>query len=139
MGDYDGVARALADLPQTLIHGEMYPANVLVVEGGESLGVYPVDWEMAAIGPGVIDLAALVAGWEEGHAASAASAYVEGLGGDGGPGSGDAGEIADDVLRGRLHLALQWLGWAEGWTPPPEHANDWLGEALTVAGKLGLA
>jgi hypothetical protein len=39
----------------------------------------------------------------------------------------------------RLHLAVQWLGWSPGWSPPPEHAQDWLGEALGLAEKLGLA
>jgi len=33
-----------------------------VVTGGR---IAAVDWEMAAIGPGVIDLAALIAGWDE--------------------------------------------------------------------------
>jgi hypothetical protein len=31
------------------------------------------------------------------------------------------------------------LGWASRWSPPPEHAQDWLGEALGLAEKLGLA
>jgi len=38
----------------------------------------------------------------------------------------------------RLHLAVQWLGWAEHWAPPPDQARDWLGEALAAAGRLGL-
>jgi Phosphotransferase enzyme family len=38
----------------------------------------------------------------------------------------------------RLHLAMQWLGWAENWSPPPEHSHDWLNEALTLAEQLGL-
>jgi hypothetical protein len=28
----------------------------------------------------------------------------------------------------RLHRALQWLGWSRSWSPPPEHAHDWLCE-----------
>jgi hypothetical protein len=39
----------------------------------------------------------------------------------------------------RLHLAVQWLGWAPEWSPPPEHTQDWLGEALGLARKLELA
>jgi hypothetical protein len=39
----------------------------------------------------------------------------------------------------RLHLAIQWLGWSTDWTPPKEHAHDWLGEAIALARKLGVA
>ena len=38
----------------------------------------------------------------------------------------------------RLHLAMQWLGWAAEWSPPPEHSHDWLAEAFTLADRLGL-
>jgi hypothetical protein len=33
---------------------------------------------------------------------------------------------------------MQWLGWAAEWSPPPEHAHDWLAEALTLGERLGL-
>jgi len=33
----------------------------------------------------------------------------------------------------RLFLAVQWLGWADKWVPPSEHAHDWLAEALELA------
>jgi hypothetical protein len=33
---------------------------------------------------------------------------------------------------------VQWLGWSPDWSPPAEHAHDWLGEALHLADKLGL-
>ena len=39
--------------------------------------------------------------------------------------------LSADLARCRLHLALQWLGWSPDWRPPPEHAHDWLGEALS--------
>jgi hypothetical protein len=38
----------------------------------------------------------------------------------------------------QLHLSLQWLGWSPDWTPPPEHARDWLADALATAERLGL-
>jgi len=42
------------------------------------------------------------------------------------------------LAGGGPHLALQWLGWSADWTPPPEHARDWLVEALAAAERLGL-
>jgi Phosphotransferase enzyme family len=111
------VAR-LAALPPTLIHGELYPANVLVGEGR----VAPVDWEMAAIAPGVLDLAALATGWAGEQRAAILAAY---------------GAVAPaDLAAAELLLALQWLGWAEGWQAPPEQRRDWLAEARAAAERL---
>jgi hypothetical protein len=129
LAGYD--ADALAALPRTFVHGELYPSNVLVVMGADTIDVRPVDWEMAAIGPGLIDLAALTGGWPPDEQAALEAAYVAGL--------GYAPHDLDAVLpRCRLHLALQWLGWAADWRPPPEHAHDWLSEALVLAQQAGL-
>jgi hypothetical protein len=38
----------------------------------------------------------------------------------------------------RLHLCIQWLGWAPQWTPPKDHAQDWMQEAVSIAGRLQL-
>jgi len=56
---FGAIAEALLESPQTVIHGEYYPLNVLV----DARNVYPVDWETAAIGPGEIDLASLTQSW----------------------------------------------------------------------------
>jgi hypothetical protein len=129
---YDGVVDALAALPRTFVHGELYPSNVLVVQG-DPPRICPVDWEMAAIGPGLIDLAALVGGWGDAERRRLVDAFL-----DGSDGAQEPDALEADLARCRLHLALQWLGWSGDWRPPPEHAHDWLGEALGLAGELGL-
>ena len=137
--NYDRVVEHLIALPETFIHGEFYASNVLVQEraGGE-LRVCPVDWEMAAVGPGPIDLAALTAGgWSADEKADLALAYYAALTPrDGWPPGPEEFLVALDYCR--LHLAVQWLGWASEWSPPPEHAQDWLAEALSLTAKLGL-
>lgn len=133
---FEGIVEALVSLPQALIHGELYPSNVLVVSEREPVGVYPVDWEMAGIGPALIDLAALAGGYPEAERKPLAAAYVEGL-------ATAAGPVPEPLEAGlaacRLHLAIQWLGWSAGWRPPPEHAHDWIGEALGLTAELGLS
>lgn len=63
---YDRVVESLLALPVTFIHGEFYASNVLVQETADGWRVCPIDWEMAAVGPGLLDLAALIAGtWTE--------------------------------------------------------------------------
>jgi len=136
---YDRVVERLEKLPVTFIHGEFYASNVLVHETEGKPRVCPVDWEMAAVGPGLVDLAALTAGgWNAEEKKALALAYHAALvPRDGWP------PAPEEFLRAldhcRLHLAVQWLGWASGWSPPPEHTQDWLGEALSLAGKLRLA
>jgi hypothetical protein len=137
--NYDRVIGQLVAFPVTFLHGEFYASNVLVQEEGEDLRVCPVDWEMAAVGPGLIDLAALTSGgWTADERKALALAYHSALvPRENWPPAPDAFLAALDYCR--LHLAVQWLGWSTGWSPPPEHAQDWLGEALGLAKKLGLA
>jgi hypothetical protein len=140
-GNYDRVTGRLARLPVTFIHGEFYASNVLVHEGGEGLRVCPVDWEMAAVGPGLIDLAALTAGggWTAEEKTALSMAYHAELAPHAVGRWADPEEFLLALDHCRLHLAVQRLGWASGWSPQPEHAQDWLGEALGLAEKLGLA
>jgi aminoglycoside phosphotransferase (APT) family kinase protein len=144
---YEEVVSALDCLPRTLVHGEFYPSNVMVVPTEGDVRVAPVDWEMAAIGPGLIDLAALVGGWSQPAQRRLVTAYLEGAGGqdvDARPvkhnatGSEMTQTVASGLDRCRLHMALQWLGWSAEWTPPRDHARDWLGEAIELAEQLGL-
>jgi aminoglycoside phosphotransferase len=104
--------------PITFVHGEFYASNVLVAGSR----VAPVDWEMAGLGPGVLDIAALATGWEKTKHDVLVNAY---------------GAVPPDALNAaRLHLALQWLGWSADWTPPAEHSRDWLAEAFDAAERL---
>lgn len=134
---YAAVVERLAALPATFLHGEFYASNVLIGPAATGLRVCPIDWEMAAVGPGLIDLAALVSGhWTESERTALALAYHAGLTDDGGtaPSQDVFLNALDDC---RLHLAVQWLGWSDNWSPPAEHRQDWLGEALHLAEKVG--
>lgn len=143
---YDRVVDRLAALDRTVIHGEFYAANVLVTDRarrgtGVSSGpgrICPVDWEMAALGPGLMDVAALTAGrWTSEQRASLLAAYRSELVEAGGS-PRPLPELADALEWCRLHLAMQWLGWSAGWSAPAEQAQDWLGQAVTIADRLGL-
>jgi Ser/Thr protein kinase RdoA (MazF antagonist) len=134
---YEGLIDRLTDLPMTFLHGEFFPANVLIEGAGPAPRIRPIDWEMAAVGPGAIDLAALVGGeWSEDERASMTAAYREELEGMGSAPNEETSVETLDLCR--LHLAVQRLGWSPDWSPPPEHAHDWLGEALDLVERLGL-
>lgn len=127
---YGQVRDRILSLPQTIIHGELYASNVLVSGFTAPVErVCPIDWEVAAVGPGLFDLAALVAGrWSDHERRTITAGYL------------DVSPLLDpdDLEVCRLHLAVQWLGWSSGWVAPPEHAHDWLTEARELSERLGL-
>ena len=135
---YERLISRLERVPATFIHGEFYASNVIVAESSGRWRVVPIDWEMAAIGPALMDLAALTAGlWTDRERRDIALAYW----------SGSIQKSAyahsfDQFLEAleycRLHLCVQWLGWAPQWTPPKEHAQDWMQEAVRIAERLQL-
>lgn len=131
-GRYGLVVEALVEMPKTVLHGEFYASNVLVAGGKSAPRVAPIDWELAASGPGLIDLAALVSGdWGDEDREAIVDAYRAA------PGMGDFSLRQLDFAR--LHLAVQWLGWAPpAWVPPEGQRHDWLAEALALAERLGL-
>jgi hypothetical protein len=90
---------------------------------------------MAATGPGALDLAALVGGWQAGARGRLVEAYRSRLG-EVAAGRPSEEELAVAVDRCRLHLALQWLGWSPGWVAKDGRAHDWVGEALELARRL---
>jgi hypothetical protein len=125
---HETVVEAVQALPRTLIHGEFYASNVLVAPDTVAARVAPVDWELAAVGAGLIDLAALVSGdWSEPRRAAIVAAYDA------------AGGSLDLLDFARLQLAIQWLGWAPAaWVPPAGQRHDWLAEAVALAEGLDL-
>jgi aminoglycoside phosphotransferase (APT) family kinase protein len=128
---YDAVVEALLELPSTIIHGDFNASNVLVYGGGgDALRVAPLDWELAAVGPGLMDLAALISGdWTEAERQSMAAAYAaaEGL----------PPFSARQLDFARLQLAVQWLGWAPPeWVAPVAQRHDWMADASSLAQSL---
>jgi len=128
------VVARLTSLPQTLIHGEFYASNV-IASTGDGVRICPVDWEMTALGPALIDLAALTAGWIEPTQRALARSYVAAASGDG-PHPGRPAGLSKEFLRDldycRLYLAVRMLGWSDHWEPPRDHAHNWLAEAERV-------
>jgi aminoglycoside phosphotransferase len=133
---YSRAIERLTQLPSTLVHGDFHASNILVEETRGGRRICPVDWEMAAVGPGLIDLAALSSGtWAERERTEMAAAYHDAL-----LSEGWRRFPFEDLLLAlddcRLHLAIRWLGWAPDWSPPPENAHNWLGEAIALCEKM---
>jgi hypothetical protein len=135
---YDPAAERLAALPVGVAHGELYASNVLIERHAGAIRVAAVDWEMAALGPPLIDLAALTSGgWAPPERRAMVLAYREAC--ERGPeGLDDEADLLEAVALCRLQCAVQWLGWSKGWTPPAHQAHDWSVEAERAIEELGL-
>ncbi len=92
---------ALAEMPQTIIHGEYYPHNVLFQAGA----VRPVDWETAAVAPGEIDLATLGDGWPNEVCRLLEAEYQVARWPAGAP-----ADYRRNLDLARIYLQLRWLG-----------------------------
>jgi aminoglycoside phosphotransferase (APT) family kinase protein len=132
---YDEVVDVLVGLPRTMIHGEFYPSNILIDESSSSGRISVIDWEMAALGPAVIDLAALTGGMRMADRKAIVGSYV----GASPAGSSDPPEwVGPEALAcARLQFAVQWLGWSRDWSPPEEQRHDWLAEAVELGETMG--
>jgi aminoglycoside phosphotransferase (APT) family kinase protein len=125
--------RRICALPQAFIHGEFYASNVLISSRNGRLRICPIDWETAAIGPGLLDLAALVAGnWTDECRTELALAYYETLNRKMRP-YVNYDEFCQALRCCRLFMAIKWLGWSSDWQAPDEHRCDWLAEAMHLA------
>jgi hypothetical protein len=131
---HDRVIDHLLSLPSTLIHGEFYPANVIVTGTPDRYQPCPIDWETASVGPGVLDLAALMAGdWREQDRRHVTAAYLAGSG------TRDTLEdLAESARYAHIQLAVLWLGWFGRRRTPNAQARDWLADAIAGAEALDL-
>jgi hypothetical protein len=134
--NYDRVIEHMLSLPVTVIHGEFFASNIMIDSGPDYFRLCPVDWEMAAVAPGPVDLAGLTSGnWTTSQKNTMARAYYEALP-ESSPVKCGWRKFLIDLEFCRLHQAVQWLGWSPGWTPPPEHKQNWLKEAVRCAKRL---
>jgi aminoglycoside phosphotransferase (APT) family kinase protein len=105
---------SLLDGPQTIVHGEYYPHNILVRDGT----VYPIDWESAAIGAGVIDLASLTEQWPADVVQTCEREYQRARW----PG-GTPADFQQSLAAARMYHHFRWLGDRIEWTA--HERNRW--------------
>jgi hypothetical protein len=125
--DFPTIAARLVQQPATVVHGEFYPKNVLHHRGG----VYPVDWESAAVASGEIDLASLTEKWDEETIETCVRAYRRTRWG-----KEDSGNRLL-LNEARLYLSLRWLGQERSWSEDAG-AVAIFGDVYSSATRLGI-
>jgi aminoglycoside phosphotransferase (APT) family kinase protein len=96
----EAVFAPLLDRSLTVVHGEYYPKNILVV--GQT--AFPVDWESTAVGAGEVDLAMLTENWGPDIVRQCVDEYCSARWASPQP------DFERAFLTARLYTQFRWLG-----------------------------
>ncbi|TMI89903.1 MAG: aminoglycoside phosphotransferase family protein [Bacillati bacterium ANGP1] len=108
---YAGRIDWLSALPRNVIHGQFFGQNIVLRRGGRNHAIAVVDWESAAMGPGLFDLASLTAGrWTREQRQSLLAAYVAQYQDETGD-QVDWKSFCRDLCAVALYQSLEWIGW----------------------------
>jgi hypothetical protein len=127
---FEDLGQGLAAGPLTVVHGELYPQNVLV--RGDA--IRPLDWEWAGIAAGEIDLAALTEGWNAELTVASERAYADARW----PGGSAPRDFARRLDIARVYMHLRWLADRTDRLGAPELTAR-LEDMRSVAQRLGVA
>jgi hypothetical protein len=106
--EYEPITALLAAQPITLVHGGYIPWHIVIDADRDPVRVCPVDWELAALGGRLYDLAFFVDGAEPDARAAMLDAYRESATESGVP-VPDGKEMEWIVDGLRLHRVFDWL------------------------------
>jgi hypothetical protein len=110
--------------PETLLHGDLWPSNVIIVPDGDTVRVRLIDWDEAAAGPIGFDLSTFLLRFDSSHRRWILDTYrqaVDRLGGRELPPEQELNVIFETAAYARLLSLLVWSVAAAA-----EGESDWL-------------
>lgn len=125
LGPYRQILDMLERQPVTLVHNDLSPKNVIADTSRRPARICFVDWEMAGIGCGLLDLVHLRYGLDEENAARMLAAYRQGLDGSGLIPT-DEIQLARLVAACELHKTLYRLAFSPTWRLPTSRIREWM-------------
>lgn len=128
VGQYERVAEVIGRHPRTLVHNDLAPKNVLADRSTQPAAIYFVDWEMAGIGCGLLDLVHLKHGLDPIDDRKMVDAYFEVLAGTPLLPS-DENERSGLLAACELHQTLYRLAHVPAWRVSIAIAAEWVAEA----------
>jgi len=105
--EFENTIADLLNAPRAVIHGEYYPANILL----HRQKVRPVDWETAAVACGEIDVACLTEGWSAALSRECEYAYRDARWPAGAPRG-----FQRRLRAARFYMLFRWAGERTAWT-----------------------
>jgi aminoglycoside phosphotransferase (APT) family kinase protein len=135
---YEGAIAVLSQQPMTLIHNDLSPKNVLADRSRSPARICFVDWEMAGVGCGLLDLVHLKYGLDPDNDRRMVQAYGEELAGTGLLPS-QPRELGRLLAACELHKTLYRLAFSQTWGLPPPQVAEWVHEAQALFDRLASA
>jgi hypothetical protein len=132
---YEPVVTVLSREPDTLVHGSFRPQNVLVARSCEPSRICPTDWELAAFGRSIHDLAFLCNGFRSPQLDELLDAYDREARRVGLP-LRNRDELRHEIDCFRLHKTISSLGHLGQWPHPARTASEVVAAAEELAGTL---
>lgn len=114
--DYETVVHQICSSELTLVHGSYRAKNIIVDASGGAIRICPADWELAAVGPRLHDLAFIADGCDPGLVEQLCESYAD----EAGLQAADIDQMAVVLDRLRLHKALRSLARSLDWDYPYE-------------------
>jgi aminoglycoside phosphotransferase (APT) family kinase protein len=125
---YACATELLASQPTTLVHNDLSPKNVIAARNSTPAAIYIVDWEMAGVGCGLLDLVHLKYGLDIDTDRRMVAEYCASLRPTGLL-PGDERELARLLAACELHKTFYRLAHSAMWQLPPERITRWVEEA----------
>jgi aminoglycoside phosphotransferase (APT) family kinase protein len=135
LAGYGRVGEVLGRQPLTLVHNDMAPKNVLADRSRSPARICFVDWEMAGVGCGLLDLVDLKYGLGPADDRRMCAAYCAELAGTGLLPAGPR-ELGRLFAACELHRTVYRLAFSQTWRVPPERVAQWVGEARAFARRV---
>ncbi len=132
---YGRVAETLTRQPVTLVHNDLAPKNVLADRSHHPARICFVDWEVAGVGCGLLDLVHLKHGLDPASDREMCAAYCAELDGTGLLPSSPP-ELCRLFAACEVHQTLYRLAHSNLWRLPLERVAQWVTEARDLAGQV---
>jgi aminoglycoside phosphotransferase (APT) family kinase protein len=134
VADHGAIADLLASQPPTLVHNDLAPKNVIADVSRAPARICFVDWEMAGVGCGLIDLAHLMHGLSPDDEARMRAAYCAELAGAGLLPTGR--ELGRLLSACALHNAVYRLAHVRAWGIERGAVARWIDDAASLRGAV---
>jgi aminoglycoside phosphotransferase (APT) family kinase protein len=119
----------------TLVHNDLAPKNVMADRSHHPARICFVDWEMAGVGCGLLDLVHLKHGLDPASDQKMCTAYCAELEGTGLLPSSPL-ELRQLFAACELHHTLYRLAHSNAWRLPPDRVAQWVADARNLAGQI---
>lgn len=135
VGAFRRGAELLAVQPPTLVHNDLSPKNVLADRSARPARICFVDWEMAGIGCGLLDLAHLKYGLQPPEEAELCASYYEAVrGADVLPGKEK--ELMAVLAACEIHETNVRLWCSARWSLPEDRLEEWISDTEAALGRI---